>query len=99
MRTTLIAAVALSAGLALVGPARAGIYSVSEGSPNPFAVPPAFPRFQEFLTAARSVPNLATEADPNSTRSKYLKRLAVLEAQGAAGKLTVDERIDMSYYY
>src|SRR5262245_45623166 len=98
MRTTLIAAVALSVGLAVVGPARAGVYSVSEGPPNPFDIP-TFPAFQLALGEARSIAFAPAGAEPSAARARYLKRVEALEAKEKGGKLTVADRIDLSACY
>jgi tetratricopeptide (TPR) repeat protein len=101
MRTTLIVAVALSVALVVVGPAPAGAYFTSDWTPNPFDIVPAFPEFQKQLQGARSIPLVASESDPTSTRSKYKQRVKALEEKAKTGKLTVDDRIDLSacFYY
>src|SRR5206468_7308749 len=81
-------------GLCLVhaGSLWAGLYNTAEPPVEPLA---SFRQFRNLLDDLRGI---AVEQPRGELRTRYLARVAELEAKSREGKLTVDERVNLSAY-
>jgi hypothetical protein len=91
---TIPTALGLALGLLLAtGHAQAGLYNTAEPRPNPLGL--TFQQFRLQMSDLRSIPN---DQRPSPARNHVLKQVADLEAKERAGRLTVEDRVNLAAY-